>query len=56
MALKPVKREGSLNFVDCMLQGAEEIKEVKPHTRYDNANAADIEKVMANLKKGVVRR
>jgi len=56
MAIKPVKREGPLNFVDSMLHSAQETKEVKPQTRYDNVNPADIEKVMANLKKGVVRR
>ncbi len=56
MATKPVKREGPLNFVDSMLQSAQETKEVRPQNRYDNVDPADIEKVMAGLKKGVVRR
>ena len=53
---KAVKKEGALNFVDSMLQSAQESKEVKPQTRYDNVNPSDIEKIMANIKKGVVRR
>ena len=57
MAIKPtLKRAGPLNFVDSMLLSAQETKEVKPQNRYDNVNPADIEKVMASLKKGVVRR
>jgi len=56
MATTKPKREGALNFVDSMLHSAQETKEVKPQTRYDRVNPEDIEKVMASLKKGVVRR
>lgn len=54
--IKPIKKEGAPSFVDSMLQSAQDIKEVQAQNRYDNVNPADIEKVMANLKKGVVRR
>ena len=50
------KRAGVPNFVRSMLDSAKDNKEVKPQTRYDNVNDSDIEKVMANLKKGIARR
>ena len=39
-----------------MLQSAQESKEVMPQTRHDNVDPQQIEKVMANLKKGLARR
>lgn len=54
--IKPIKKEGAPTFVESMLHSAQDTKEVKAQNRYDNVNPADIEKVMANLKKGVVRR
>ena len=56
MAEKPIKREGALNFVDSMLSSAKDTTEVKAQTRFDGVNPTDIEKVMANLKKGIVRK
>jgi hypothetical protein len=57
MNQKPVpKKDGASNFVASMLQSAQENKEVKPQTRYDNVDPAQIDKVMANIKKGLVRK
>ncbi len=56
MEKTPSRRSGAGNFVDSMLQSAREIKEVQPQTRYDNVDQAQLDKVMANFKKGVVRR
>ncbi|HIG92833.1 MAG: hypothetical protein QT02_C0010G0004 [archaeon GW2011_AR9] len=56
MEPKPVKKEGVFNFVDTMLKSADETKEVKPQNRYDTVDPAEIEKVMANLKKGMMRK
>ena len=56
MEQKQIKREGVPNFVSTVLQSAKESKEVKPQNRYDNVNPAEIEKVIINLKKGIVRR
>ncbi len=50
------KKDGASIFVASMLQSAEENKEVKPQTRYDNVDPAQIDKVMANIKKGLVRK
>ena len=50
------KKKDVPNFVAAMLQSAQDTKEVKPQTRYDNVNPADIEKIMASLKKGMVRK
>ncbi len=50
------KRVGVPNFVKTILESAKDDREVKPQTRYDNVNDSDIEKVMANIKKGIVRR
>ena len=49
------KKGGVSNFVDSMLKSAQESKEVKPQTRYDRVDEAQLEKTMMNLKKGVVR-
>ena len=56
MAMKPIKREGVPNFVSSMLESAEDVREVKPQTRYDHVDPEQLEKTMANLKKGIVRR
>lgn len=53
---KPAKKDGVFNFVDTVLKSAQESKEVKPQNRYDDVDPADIEKVMANLKKGMMRK
>ncbi len=44
------------DFVRTMLTSAEERKEVKPQTRHDLVNQEELDLVMANIKKGVVRR
>lgn len=44
------------NFVDSMLKSAEEKKEVKPQTRYDHVDTAELDQLMASIKKGAVRR
>lgn len=56
MEQKEVKKTGTTNFVDTMLQSAQENKEVKPQTRFDNVNPNDLTKVMENLKKGIIRK
>ena len=53
---KPVKKEGSAIFVSSMLQSAQEVKEVKPQTRYDHVNEKELEKTMASLQKGMGRK
>lgn len=53
---KVVSREGVSNFVQSMLQSAEEKKEIKPQNRYDDVNPNDIERIMENLKKGKIRQ
>jgi len=50
------KRDGASIFVASMLQSAQENKEVKPQTRYDNVDQEQIDKVMANIKKGLARK
>lgn len=50
------KKEATGNFIRAMLQSVEEKKEVKTQTRHDNVNPAEIEQLMANLKKGLVRK
>ena len=54
--MKKIGRDGVQTFVQSMLQSAEEKREVKPQTRHDNVNPAEIEQLMANLKKGLVRK
>ncbi len=57
MNQKPtVKKDGASIFVSSMLQSAQENKEVKPQTRYDNVDPGQIDKLMANIKKGLVRK
>ncbi len=55
MAKNTITRDGTSNFVQSMLQSAQENKEVKPQNRYDNVNQNDIEKIMENIKKGKTR-
>ena len=54
--MKTPKKKDVPNFVAAMLESAQDNKEVKPQTRHDNVNPTDIEKIMANLKKGMVRK
>ena len=54
--MKPAVKKDVSNFVASMLQSAQENKEVKPQTRYDNVDQEQIDKVMANIKKGLVRK
>ena len=54
--MKKIGRDGVQTFVQSMLQSAEEKREVKPQTRHDNVDPAEIEQLMANLKKGMVRK
>lgn len=57
MNQKPVpKKDGASIFVASMLQSAQDNKEVKPQTRYDNVDPQEIDKVMANIKKGLARK
>ncbi len=51
-----VKKDGASIFVSSMLQSAQDNKEVKPQTRYDNVDPEQIDKLMANIKKGLVRK
>jgi len=53
---QPLKKDGASIFVASMLQSALDNKEVKPQTRYDNVDPAQIDKLMANIKKGLVRK
>jgi len=57
MELKKIqKKDGASIFVASMLQSAQENKEIKPQTRHDNVDPTEIEKVMANIKKGIARK
>lgn len=57
MNQKPMqKKDGASIFVASMLQSAQENKEIKPQTRYDNVNPEQIDKLMANIKKGLARK
>lgn len=52
-----VKKEGVSNFLGTMVSSANDRpQEVKPQTTFTNVNEQEIEKVMANLKKGIIRR
>ncbi len=42
-------------FVASMLQSAQENKQTQPQTRFGDVNPQQIERVIANLKKGKVR-
>ena len=50
------KKDGASIFVASMLQSAQDNKEVKPQTRHDNVDPQEIDKLMANIKKGLVRK
>lgn len=50
------KKDGASIFVASMLQSAQDNKEVKPQTRYDNVDPQQIDQVMANIKKGLGRK
>ena len=50
------KKDGASIFVASMLQSAQDNQEVKPQTRFDNVDAEQIDKVMANIKKGLARK
>ena len=50
------KKDGSSIFVASMLQSAQENKEVKPQTRHDNVDPQQLDKIMANIKKGIARK
>ena len=54
--MKKTGKDGVQTFVQSMLQSAVEKKEVMPQTRHDMVNQEDVDKIMANLKKGIVRR
>ena len=56
MTQKPVKKDGASIFVASMLESAQDTKEVKPQTRYDNVDPQEIDKLMANIKKGLGRK
>ena len=53
---QPVKKDGASIFVASMLESAQDTKEVKPQTRYDNVDPQEIDKLMANIKKGLGRK
>lgn len=55
MKSKIVKTESTTSFVESMLKSAQEVKEVKPQTRHDHVDMAELEKVMAKIKKGQMR-
>ena len=50
------KREGVFNFVDSMLQSAQDTKEVQPQTRYDHVDPKQLERQLMDLQKGIVRK
>ena len=52
-AKKPLSQN---NFVNAMLQSAEEKKEVKPQQRFDDVDVQNIDALMADIKKGKVRK
>ena len=49
-------KDGVTTFVQSMLQSAADNREVKPQTRHDLVHQEDVDKIMTNLKKGIVRR
>ena len=53
---QPVKKDGASIFVASMLQSAQDNKEVKPQNRYDDVDPKEIDKLMANIKKGLARK
>ena len=52
----PSKPRSENNFVNTMLKSAEEKKEVKPQKRFDDVDVQNIDALMADLKKGKVRK
>lgn len=55
MKHKIIKTDATASFVQSMLQSAQEVKEVKPQTRHDHVDMAELDKIMARLKKGQLR-
>lgn len=51
-----IAKSGVDNFVNAMLTSAQENKEVKPQAVNNNVNEEQLQKIMTNLKKGIVRR
>ena len=44
------------NFVKAMLDSAEQKKEVKPQQRFDDVDVQNIDALMADIKKGKIKR
>lgn len=44
------------NFVNAMLKSAEEQKEVKPQSRFDDVDVQKIDLLMKEIKKGNLKR
>lgn len=44
------------NFVNAMLKSAEEKKEVKAQQRFDDVDVQNIDALMADIKKGKMRK
>lgn len=51
---KPLKKEGAANFVQSMLQSANERTETKAQTRFDLVDDKQLGKVMESIQKGVI--
>ena len=49
-------KTGSDNFVKAMLDSAEQKKEVKPQQRFDEVDVQNIDALMADIKKGKIKR
>ena len=49
-------KTGSDNFVKAMLDSAAEKKEVKPQQRFDEVDVQNIDALMADIKKGKIKR
>ena len=52
---KEMKKDGASIFVASMLQSAQENKEAAPQTRND-VDPTEIDKIMANIQKGLIRK
>lgn len=55
-ANKRIPKERAANFVDAMLKSAQDTKEVKPQTRFDYVDQKELDKLMAKLQKGEVKK
>lgn len=55
MAEKPAPKTGAANFVDSMLQSAQQNTQPTPQNRFGDVKPEDIESIMANIKKGKLR-